>query len=287
MGDAFLGIALLGNDKVAGVGGYLVSTTDGVHTLNAPPATRYNPYFAITDTGGTFIEMQQMICHGSGDNCGAFAAASDRLGNLYIGGAVEDSVFAGTPPIPAYHTNGGNTDFFIAKYGYNCGCTPAPVIASFTAAGTHTVSATYTGTTASVDSIVWTFGDGGRATGMTPTHVYGASGTYTICVTVYTGCGNDTHCSSVVVSVPTTGLSPREGEVVKVYPNPAKEEVLVTGLTLTTAYRLLNIAGLAVQHGQMKSGNTTLTLHSLPPGIYILELTNNDGVRNNVRVVKE
>jgi hypothetical protein len=288
-GNGFLGVTLLGNNKVAAAGSYIGSTSDGTHTLTTPVGNRYNPYFVITDTGGSFVTMQQLLCNASSDDAGGFSITSDNVGNLYIGGAVEDSVFGGSPPIPAYHTIGGNTDFFVAKYGLPCGCTSASVTASYTTSvvGGDTVTLTYTGSTAALDSVAWNYGDGRHDTGLTVTHVYGATGTYTVCVTVYTDCGTATYCTSLHVTVPPSKVSIQNAGAIRLYPNPVKDELSITGIIENIDYRLLNITGTCLFDGEFKRGNNSVSLKKIPPGIYILEMTGETGQKNMAQIIKE
>lgn len=61
----------------------------------------------------------------------------------------------------------------------------------------------------SVDTWVWTFGDGGVSTGPNPSHIYTSAGTYTVCQMVFNSCSSDTLCQSVTVSceVPTVAFA--------------------------------------------------------------------------------
>jgi hypothetical protein len=53
----------------------------------------------------------------------------------------------------------------------------------------------------------WTFGDGGTATGATPTHSYAAAGVYDACLTVNDGTvDSDPACTPVVVYDPSAGF---------------------------------------------------------------------------------
>jgi hypothetical protein len=52
-------------------------------------------------------------------------------------------------------------------------------------------------------------------------------------------------------------------------------------------FRLLNVAGVSLQHGILQKGTNTLTLSDYASGIYVLEIIGNDGQRNVVRVIKE
>ncbi len=180
--NGFGSITLLPNYQLAAFGTFAGSTTDGSVTLTTPTGDGWSPYFVVLDSGKNMLSIRQI--HGDGLYNEGNAITSDKVGNIYVGGEVVDSIWAGSPAIPAYHTVGGNTDFFVMKYGVDCSCTASP-IASYTDTGTHTIGVTYTGTTTGLDSIVWNFGDGHTATGTPALHTYSLSGSYHVCVTVY------------------------------------------------------------------------------------------------------
>ena len=190
-------ITLMPNNKVGVAGGVITGLT------NFGPDTIYSsnnaPIITVLDTSGTLIAFQRI--HGDGTSNYDYCIASDSVGNLYIGGAVTDSI--PDTLIPAYHTVGGNTDFFVLKYGVDCSCTSMPVAAyTYTVTGLGTIHTTYTGTTTGLDSVVWHFGDGSKALGLTATHTYTVVGEVDICVTVYTTCGYDIYCDSIRVNCP-------------------------------------------------------------------------------------
>ena len=163
-------------------------------------------------------------------------------------------------------------------------CTITPT-ASFSDTGTHTVGFTYTGTSIGLDSVRWNFGDGSTSTSVNPLHTYTTSGTYTVCVTVYTACGVDSSCSNVVVN--TTGIVFPSLSNVNVYPNPTNDELNITGVQHDISYRLLSVTGVSMLEGKLKHGSNALSLKNFPPGIYILELLEPSGEKKMVRVVKE
>ena len=163
-------------------------------------------------------------------------------------------------------------------------CTGGP-IASFTDTGTHTVSFTYTGTTTSLDSVKWNFGDGDTSTLIDPTHTYNESGTYTVCVTVYTYCGNDTACDTVVVST-VASPQPSPGERVSVYPNPTTSEVNIQN---SQGYRLsiFNMLGQMVFEDVVTNNKQTENISHLADGVYTIQLVNSNGETKNMRLLKE
>ena len=73
----------------------------------------------------------------------------------------------------------------------------------------------------------------------------------------------------------------------KVYPNPAKNELNIKGLQDGTTYRLLNVEGTQMKTGTFAGKEGSISITTLAPGIYMLELTSTDGTRQMIRVVKE
>jgi PKD repeat protein len=163
-------------------------------------------------------------------------------------------------------------------------CISAP-IASFTDTGGKTIGFTYIGTTVGMDSVVWSFGDGATSTGTTVIHTYTATGIYHVCVIIYTPCGADSSCSNVTIS--SLAINKALTENISVYPNPANDELNITGVQETISYRLLNVTGTCIDHGELYQGSNIVSMQHFVPGIYILEVTGISGKRNNMRVIKE
>ena len=356
--NGLFGITLIPGNLLAATGSFFEEVINGYDTINA--GVGMDPFITIVDTGGNLLTLKRI--HGDGYYDLGNAITSDKIGNIYIGGMVTDSI--PNTLIPAYHSIGGNTDFFVMKYGVDCSCTSMPVAnytdtgihiigfnysgttagidsvvwnfgdgsatttstaplhtytatgtydacvtvysscgsdlhcseisiaictitptASFSDTGTHTVGFTYTGTSIGLDSVRWNFGDGSTSTSVNPLHTYTTSGTYTVCVTVYTACGVDSSCSNVVVN--TTGIVFPSLSNVNVYPNPTNDELNITGVQHDISYRLLSVTGVSMLEGKLKHGSNALSLKNFPPGIYILELLEPSGEKKMVRVVKE
>jgi len=282
--NSLTGITQLQNGKVAATGVFAGSLKSGTDSIVG--SLGQDPYLVIVDSAGDLVTLQHILGDGFYDE--GTAITSDRIGNIYIGGEVVDSIWAGTEPIPAYHSVGGNTDFFVIKYGVDCSCTSMPIAAPYTDTGTHTIGFTYTGSTTGLDSVVWNFDDGSTATGTTALHTYSVAGTYRPCVTIYTDCGSDMYCNNVVVLIPSLITSNETTySNLKVWPNPVKDELNISGVVENSNYRLLSITGITIQQGILGQGENTLSVKNYASGIYILELTGADGVRNIVRVLKD
>jgi hypothetical protein len=85
----------------------------------------------------------------------------------------------------------------------------------------------------------------------------------------------------------TSGINNASALQVRVYPNPATDIVTVRNLLSAAAYRLYDLAGRMVQHGQLQTGNSTIDLGSLPGGKYHLLIDGKDGLRKITSVVKD
>ncbi|MBU0489264.1 MAG: PKD domain-containing protein [Bacteroidetes bacterium] len=88
-------------------------------------------------------------------------------------------------------------------------------------------------TSTSVNAITWAwdFGDGSTSSFENPSHLYTASGIYTVSLTVEGPC--DTAVTSQQVDVVVTGIQTANlGTDVRIMPNPAKDNILVLGQNL-------------------------------------------------------
>ena len=82
-----------------------------------------------------------------------------------------------------------------------------------------------------------------------------------------------------VMEVPTNEVT--------IYPNPTTSEIHLDNLTTQTNYRLFNVFGIIEQSGTLQQGNNNINIKTLPPGVHMLELTDEDGRRTVKKVVKE
>jgi PKD repeat protein len=88
--------------------------------------------------------------------------------------------------------------------------TPPPIADAggpYTGTAGQSISFNGSGSTGSITSYVWTFGDGGSASGVSPTHTYASAGTYTAILTVFGPGGQSTDSAPVSVGQPAPALS--------------------------------------------------------------------------------
>jgi PKD repeat protein len=138
-------------------------------------------------------------------------------------------------------------------------------------------------------SYAWDFGDQNTSTQQDPMHTYAANGTYIVTLTVTNGCGTSTVTDTILIDV--VGMDPSQGISYEVYPNPAQQEVTVSGNVLgntSLRIRLVNALGQTVQELPETVANgawaKSLNIRDLPDGIYYLQV-NADQVSNTTRLV--
>jgi PKD repeat protein len=194
-GQGLRNLITMPGNKIAIAGSILGKVKCDIDSITSYSGEATNPYFTVMDTAGYVHELQQLHAPGLYDWINI--TATDRVGSLYLGGQVTSNIWGGS--LSPYNSVGGNTDFFITKYGVDCNCTAMPVSNfTYTLSGTTTVSFTYTGSPG--DSVRWYFGDGSPVvTYSTPAHVFSTSGTFTVRCWVYTSCGRDLKAVKVVI----------------------------------------------------------------------------------------
>ncbi|MEO8147678.1 MAG: T9SS type A sorting domain-containing protein [Bacteroidia bacterium] len=109
-------IAICANQTIAAAGVFAGFAVHGSDTITCNIGQGQNALLIIVDSNGQQIKLDQF--DGSGFYDQATAVASDDNGNTFIGGKVASDISA--TGISPYLSNGGNSDFFVCKYGYNC-----------------------------------------------------------------------------------------------------------------------------------------------------------------------
>ncbi len=96
----------------------------------------------------------------------------------------------------------------------------------------------------------------------------------------------DTPC---YINIPSLAVSTvaHTGGVVRVYPNPASDELHIEGVGSEAAITICNQVGQVVYSVQKAAPNTTLPIRNLPPGMYMVRVTDSGGNATVHKVSKE
>ncbi|HRI61134.1 MAG TPA: T9SS-dependent M36 family metallopeptidase [Saprospiraceae bacterium] len=196
-----------------------------------------------------------------------------------------------------YSSNATNTELSYYYYFYDwevrenaCLSNPATVnvnvvpgpVAGFTA-GTSNLTASFTdATTGSATAWSWNFGDGSPLVGdQNPVHTYTAEGIYTVVLTVTNGSCTSTYQQTVTVM--SSGLhNPDDAFAIRVFPNPANDEVNVEiyqALTGRISLDMTDAVGRVVLSEYFGPSTQRISVNTanLPAGAYNVRITGNEG----------
>lgn len=72
----------------------------------------------------------------------------------------------------------------------------------------------------------------------------------------------------------------------KLYPNPAGEEIFVEGLSSDFNYKIFSVEGRLMNSGTLENGNKRISLELLPSGVYFINGVN-DSAKINIKFIKK
>jgi len=98
----------------------------------------------------------------------------------------------------------------------------------------------------------------------------------------------DTTLSNLVQVFTSTGVNNVANSFnMNIYPNPTNNVLHIDNLSTSLHYRLMNIVGSVVVEGALANTNNTISTKEMAAGVYMLEVRNNDGLKNIIRIIKE
>jgi PKD repeat protein len=130
---------------------------------------------------------------------------------------------------------------------------------------------------ASTSGWYWNFGDGNSSTDQNPVHSYSYEGTFTVCLTTSNGCGLDTLCIPVTVTIPVALSEPNSIKELSVVPNPFDHSTTVLFENTNNDIFQLSIYDLlgnkVRNQNQIRSDRAVVKKGNLSPGIYCIVLS--------------
>jgi len=144
----------------------------------------------------------------------------------------------------------------------------------------------------------WTFGDGGSSTERDPVHVYAASGVYEVCLIVSNANASDTLCRELEIIITDTQEALTHKPLLKVFPNPAKDYVVLQVVGFEALPRLQALVklewvlydafGRELRSIQLEhpEAQTIVNLESLSAGMYFWRLEAGGAVLEGGKLIK-
>lgn len=228
----------------------------------------------------------------------------------YAGAGAPEGIYIGTSdPAPGsgyyyateFPTSGGNTythDFSVACDSSGTGGCAVSYWAWQDSTGTNDtlyLVVSYLSAAPSSTTFSWDYGDGSTGTGLWTTHLYSATGTYNVCVTltdVATPCA-DTFCQNVnyvlragsgfvmktVTALPTLSNNDIENKYsFNIYPNPVNDVVNIssTDLKEVNSVSIYDMTGreILTQNTNASQQNVQINTANLEQGSYVMILRN-------------
>ncbi len=108
--------------------------------------------------------------------------------------------------------------------------------------------------------------------------------TITYAYTDANGCSN-TATNTILVDQ-CLGLETNELATVSVYPNPTDGKLILANVSGNTAFNVVSVSGQVVLNGTVSATANTIDLSSFENGIYVLQLTQEQGLQT-IRIVKK
>ncbi len=146
-----------------------------------------------------------------------------------------------------------------------------PPTADFDVAVDKTGLATLTNRSIGAETYLWEFGDGSSSTETNPQHLF-EPGTYDVSLTAYNQCGNDNSTQKTPI---VTGIEEQSRDL-RLYPNPGKDYVNIYS-SKAGQLSIYTLAGELIQTHDKNSGIDYFPIDELPPGSYIVKLSNIHG----------
>ena len=220
-------------------------------------------------------------------------AADGSVAVTAIGGNTYSYQWAGGPSQASW--TGLSSGIYVVEVSDENGCIAIDT-ATIGAPPSEVVNFAYTTNNLSVQlinnsspgSYLWDFGDGSTSTEVSPAHVFTTPGTYTVCLTLYSDCGETTNCNTIVVN----NLSIQENywNYLQVYPNPTN------GIVHFTLHhpdfrevRIFDVVGKEILAKNIENSNLKIDLSSMSNGSYFYTLYNEFGnplLRSKIKLIR-
>lgn len=144
-----------------------------------------------------------------------------------------------------------------------------------------------TNTSTDFTSVEWNFGDITFSNETNPTHVYANAGTYTLNLTAYNSCGQDTALQQVTFAI--TGFPVKQtGVGLSIYPNPASNTFMIKGVgeKAKISLKIIDAGGKTVFNKDNVLQDSDINVSGLVNGVYTVKISNAESTIAKELVIK-
>ena len=144
-------------------------------------------------------------------------------------------------------------------------------------------------TSGTVSQWTWYFGDGGTSAMQNPGHTYLNSGNYTVSLKS-TGPGGSDSIAKVNYITVLVGIEELNTEILKVYPNPCNDYLMISSKEAVRSIKMADIIGNIVKDEFLQCPapcDRKINMIDLHPGIYFCRIIMEDGSMVLIKVLKE
>lgn len=145
----------------------------------------------------------------------------------------------------------------------------------------------FTNNSQKADSYLWDFADGTTDTAANPTHRFPMQGTFNVKLIAMRHCNvTDTITKAVTVNA-GVGISTATEAAIDLYPNPAGNYLRISGLDNATRIAVLSADGKKVLETNISGNTQQIDTKSFAQGIYIVEISNGQGLVARKKFIKK
>lgn len=113
--------------------------------------------------------------------------------------------------------------------------------------------------------------------------IFAPQPTYYYRVFAFNNAGDSSFSNVVQVNTTTTGLKEENTRLIRYYPNPAKELLIVEGLSISEKVTITKLTGEVILEQIVQQEKTTLNLSKLASGMYLLHTANHKPIKISIQ----
>lgn len=257
-------------------------TSGSSSSINITITTTPDASFTYAQTAYCADATDPSPVFGAGANGGVFSSTTGLMLNSNTGEIDLSASTAGTYTVTNTIAASGSCPMVDETFSVTINALPNVTLANFTDVCVYNPAFALSGGAPAGGSYSGTGVSGGNFNPATA-----GVGTATISYSYTDGtttCSN-TATNTIVVDE-CLGLNETEIATISVYPNPTEGKLTLSNVTGNTTYAIVSVSGQVVSNGVVSGSANTIDISTFENGIYVLQLTQEQGLQT-IRIVKK